>query len=371
MFTTLFAAGCGASRPTGTALDADIGDDAEDASARSDVDHFDAGSSTRPSDAGTESCTRDCGQQLVDAASDSGSTPDDATRPASCRGLADTCGPKGNENCCASLVVPGGTFWLGRRAGDPDDVCDTSGGATCFANETPAVQATVRTFQLDRFEVSVGRFRKFVEAKAPSPTAGSGKHGYLNNGNEPGWDVSWLTSSGSNWDDQLSTCTEFGYGTWTSTAGANESKAINCVPWSDAYAFCIWDGGFLPTEAEWEYAASGGEERLYPSGQRLGNACFGTSCLHVRAVGLYAADDGKWGHADLAGNVFEWVLDTSGPYPARCDDCANLTVDEYMSRVARGGAASQPERDERAVAREMTTGNISGPYGVRCARRAE
>lgn len=316
-----------------------------------------------------DACTRDCGQQLADAASEAGSGPDDVTRPASCRGLADTCGPKGDENCCASLVVPGGTFWLGRRAGDPDDVCDASGGDTCFANETPAVRASVRTFRLDRFEVSVGRFRKFVEAKPPSPAAGSGKHGYLNNGNEPGWDTSWSITSGSTWERQLSACA--GYATWTSTAGANESKAINCVPWSDAYAFCIWDGGFLPTEAEWEYAASGGEERLYPLGASLGNACFGTSCLKVRAVGSSAADSGKWGHADLAGNVFEWLLDAYAPYAAPCDDCANFMLDDFQRRIARGGAASQPARDERAVARQVTPGGISGPYGVRCARRAE
>jgi hypothetical protein len=49
------------------------------------------------------------------------------------------------------------------------------------------------------------------------------------------------------------------YQTWTDAAGANENKPMNCVTWHEAMAFCIWDGGYLPTELEWNYAASGGQ----------------------------------------------------------------------------------------------------------------
>lgn len=55
--------------------------------------------------------------------------------------------------------------------------------------------------------------------------------------------------------------------TWTDNPGAQENFPMACVEWPTAYAFCLWDGGRLPTEAEWEFAAAGGDQnRLYPWG---------------------------------------------------------------------------------------------------------
>ena len=54
--------------------------------------------------------------------------------------------------------------------------------------------------------------------------------------------------------------------TWLDNAG-HELHPINCVTFYVSYAFCIWDGGRLPTEAEFEFAAAGGsDDRLYPWG---------------------------------------------------------------------------------------------------------
>jgi formylglycine-generating enzyme required for sulfatase activity len=366
------AAACGASRnmraPEGDAgdtPDAQMSDEDPAPDSASDADPHETGSDE------ADTCPNDCGQQpTADAEVDAGTDAGAHEGPPSCAGLVDTCGPNRDEDCCTSLLVPGGTFWLGRRMGDHDDVCDTNmGGATCFDDETPGVMASVRSFRLDRFEVTVARFRKFVQAIAPAPAAGAGKHGYLNGGDEPGWDPTWRVTRPTLWEAQLTACD---YGTWTSEVGDNETKAINCVPWHDAYAFCIWDGGFLPTEAEWEYAASGGEERLYPWGAGIspGRACY-FDCRAVQPVGSRPMGDGKWGHADLAGNVFEWTLDVYAPYPTSCDDCANFAPASLPRRSTRGGAASQPARDVRAVMRHPTRVAVSGPYGVRCARSAE
>jgi|SRR5580704_4705762 sulfatase modifying factor 1 len=110
------------------------------------------------------------------------------------------------------------------------------------------------------------------------PAAGSGKHAHLNGGRglrsaadptsyEPGWGPS-DDANVSPTDAHLSSCSPAA--TWTPSPSGSENLPINCVDWAEAYAFCIWDGGFLPSDAEWEYAAAGGsEQREYPWGSAL------------------------------------------------------------------------------------------------------
>jgi formylglycine-generating enzyme required for sulfatase activity len=199
----------------------------------------------------------------------------DAGTPPSCApggpGMSD-CGAA-SESCCTSLEVTGGTYYR-TYSWDP--------------NVGPAGEAdpaTVSSFRLDKYLVTVGRFRQFVNAwnggAGYTPPAGSGKHVHLNGGlglvnvgddaglaYEPGWvatdDVNVAPTStnlnciGAN---------DYPTATWTPSASTQENLPINCVNWYEAYAFCIWDDGFLPSEAEWEYAAAGGnQEREFPWG---------------------------------------------------------------------------------------------------------
>jgi formylglycine-generating enzyme required for sulfatase activity len=172
----------------------------------------------------------------------------------------------------------------------------------------------------------------------------------------------------------LTSCTP---STWTNVSGANEKLPINCVNAFEAFAFCIWDGGFLPSEAEWEYAAAGGsQQRAYPWGSTdpgLGSqyAIFGAS--DIAAVGTATLGAGLWGQLDLAGNVWEWNLDLAsgspspGPYVSPCTDCAELTAAAYQ--VLRGGShrfgapgLQPPYRNSAAPAVR------SDDIGFRCAR---
>jgi sulfatase modifying factor 1 len=287
------------------------------------------------------------------------------------------CGPHANESCCASPSVAGGTFF---RSYDAVNYTDAGN------------PATVSSFRLDRFEVTVGRFRVFVSALATGwfPAAGSGKHAYLgggglNGGSETGWDPTWsalLTLEGSTWSQVLSCGDD---ATWTDSPQSADSRAMNCVDWYEAYAFCIWDGGFLPTEAEWNYAAAGGsDQRVYPWSQPPNattiscmNANFrplGSTCqTGLTPVGYESPwGDGannKWGQADLSGNAFEWGLDWfEDPYATTsCTDCTDVT--NTGSRVLRGGSYVHAEDWATASHRGYLDPTLRAvDVGLRCAR---
>jgi formylglycine-generating enzyme required for sulfatase activity len=160
------------------------------------------------------------------------------------------------------------------------------------------------------------------------------------------------------------------------------------VTWYEAYAFCIWDGAFLPSEAEWNYAATGGgDQRVYPWSSPPTSSTIDCSYANYLAsdeAGSYDCasseggaatrvgsespkGDGKWGQADLAGNVMEWTLDYFANYVASCPNCAYLT--STSARVVRGGSYEQAAAGLLASARSAFDPTTRFPYlGVRCGR---
>lgn len=298
-----------------------------------------------------------------------GSTGTPAGTPGpSCNGLAATCGPSESESCCTSLLVPGGTFY---RQYDGVDFTDKG------------YPATVSDFALDRFEITVGRFRAFVNAgmgtQASPPAVGAGTHPLIAGS---GWDLQWNADLPADTATLVSKIScDSSRLTWTNTPGANENRPMNCLNWLDAFAFCAWDGGRLATEAELSYASSGGgEQRYYPwstpsTSTRIDDTyavyC-GISCSSAQNVGTKSPKgDGKWGHADLAGNVLEWMLDWyQNPYsPAVCNDCANIVAGSF--RMVRDGAFFNTASYLGSAHREYKTPLFRhAGTGARCARRA-
>ena len=92
---------------------------------------------------------------------------------------------------------------------------------------------------------------------------------------------------------------------------------VNCVDWQQAQTFSAWEGGRLPTEAEWEYAArSGGRDQKYPWGDSpptCEKAVFKGCGTGTAPVCSKPAGNTAQGLCDAAGNVWEWMEDRYHP----------------------------------------------------------
>jgi formylglycine-generating enzyme required for sulfatase activity len=248
-----------------------------------------------------------------------------------------------------------------------------------------AFPASVSDFRLDRFEVTVGRFRQFVAAYDAWRADG---HPLEGEGSNPliagsGWDTAGNGSlPASAAALVMAVMCDPPSQTWTDAPAMNEDRPINCVSWFEASAFCAWDGGRLPTEAEWNYAAAGGDEqRAFPWGGNAPDAntvlavygCFFgpgpcPSAGNIAPVGSASpAGDGKYGQADLAGNVREWIFGDFAAYPVPCENCA--LIHSGAPQGHRGG-------DFSGVAQNLLSSERGGGIptqrtnrtGVRCAR---
>lgn len=321
------------------------GDDADDDSSMGGSSE--AGSSAGGADAGAGSSA---GGVEAGAGTSAGGEPSSAGAGgsgeaaqghASCQELANDCGANADQDCCAAELVPGRT---GVKVG----------------NATEDLEA----FLLDRYEVTVGRYRKFLAAVDAGwqPQPGDGKH--PTDKRYPGWSSTvpetFLPREGAG----------TGIGTWTDEAGPYEDYPVNKIEWRKAFAFCIWDGGRLPTKLELREAAQGGDEqRFYPWSSPAKSrvidssyAAYGcnTACTvetALRKVGTSPLGNGRFGHADLSGNVWEWVADVQEK-----DDTSR-------GGWARGGAFFDVADYVRAAA-EINDPPYEG-QGLRCARSPE
>ena len=286
-----------------------------------------------------------------------------------CMGLTATCA---GESCCAASDVPGGTF---NRLNDP------------------TFPATVSGFRLDNYEVTVGRFRAFVNSgqgtKKKPPADGAGAHPKIPGS---GWASAFnagLTDDTQAFSDAIK-CDPDLYNAYSDVPGVNDTLPMNCATWFEAMAFCAWDGGRLPTETEWNYAAEGGDEqRVYPWGAAIDKTRASYGCQSgdsiadpgappctfkdYTVVGTHPTGKSRWGQADMAGNVWERVLDYfQDPYRlTACTDCADLQPIAAGHGI-RGGSINWGEGFLRAIDRTAVNSETpetrTNTVGFRCAR---
>jgi formylglycine-generating enzyme required for sulfatase activity len=333
----------------------------------------------RNNDAGVDSAPADSAP--ADVPIDEGSGHDGPPPEfLSCATLPATCGANGNDSCCNSLEVLGGMYLRS---------FDLAGDVNSGDMSHPA---TVSDFRLDKYEVTVGRFREFVNARmgtqSRAPRTNAGAHPNIAGS---GWDSSWSASLLPNTAALTAALhCDPDFQTWTDVAADNEHRPMNCMTWFEAMAFCIWDGGYLPTEAEWNYAAAGGDQQrafpwsnpagslfldpihasyAVPVNNCIGDGVSGCAVTDLIAVGTRPAGDGRWGQSDLAGNVTEWNLDWASMYPDPCVDCANLTPAAH--REYRGGSFASGAGGLRTGFRlHRPPSDRNGLVGLRCARSA-
>lgn len=251
------------------------------------------------------------------------------------------------------------------------------------------VKRSVRSFALDRFEVTARRFSEFFfryDAEGRTPAPGSGSHPAYP---DSGWQASWSDDPELMPEDQTSlgkVIRQAGQDLGKDLTVDSGRQPVRGVNWYLAMAFCIWDGGRLPSEAEWYLAASAGQASVYPwssvaaipPGPSLAEFSTPERTLSEPArVGEHTDGKGIHGHEDLAGNLSEWMADRYEQdlekdcllTPAQLDELECVHLSENGQRVARGGSFQQDASRLRNAARAGLRADSSvTDLGFRCAR---
>ncbi|MDT8381108.1 MAG: formylglycine-generating enzyme family protein [Brevefilum sp.] len=156
------------------------------------------------------------------------------------------------------------------------------------------------------------------------------------------------------------------------------------VNWVDAAAYCVWAGGRLPIEAEWEKAARGTEGAMFPWGNGFLEAGYASFCgsrcpgyerehfddgyYEIAPVGEFPAGASPYGALDMAGNVWEWVFDYFNKeyYLASPDENPRGPL-SGSRRVIKGGSWFNPVSGLRPAARtSMPPQDGLDTLGFRC-----
>ena len=222
------------------------------------------------------------------------------------------------------LYVPAGEFQMGSDNGERD--------------EKPVHTVYLDAFWIDQSEVTNAMYAKCVEAREcdpPSSTGSRTRESYYGNA-------------------------EFG------------DYPVIYVSWNDAVAYCEWAERRLPTEAEWEKAARGTDERTYPWGNTIDSsyANYNSNVGDTMAVGSYEKGASFYGAYDMAGNVWEWIADWYGSDYYASSPSSNPTgPDSGSARVLRGGAWVNYNDFARSAYRgrgDPASSNVN--LGFRCSR---
>ncbi|MBS1786290.1 MAG: SUMF1/EgtB/PvdO family nonheme iron enzyme [Acidobacteria bacterium] len=215
-------------------------------------------------------------------------------------------------------AIPGGRFMMGRNDGSEF--------------EKPAHEVTVAPFFIDTYEVTNEQYAEFVRRA---------------NRNIPDH---WVNGAPPSGEDRF--------------------PVVN-VTWYDARDYCEWRGKRLPTEEEWEFAARGRENLLYPYGNQWKPQFSSASPSpeqigKLSAVGSYPGGASPFGVLDMAGNVAEWTVSDYRPYPG------SPAKPDEGNKIQRGGSFINLPSEQTATDRFFNLPVKKFDYiGFRCAKDAK
>ena len=194
----------------------------------------------------------------------------------------------------------------------------------------PRHSITLAPFYIDRTEVTNSEYKRFVDERLhPAPD------GWIDGHYPPGTD---------------------------------NVPVVN-VTWQDATDFARWSGKRLPTETEWEAAARGKDQRIYPWGNVPRDSVANIGSQGVIEVGRYKAGASPCGALDMIGNVWEWTSDEFHLYPGNKNPMPILKAG-ITYRVFRGGAYDSQTVD--ASYRGFQDADKGYPkVGFRCVKNAD
>ncbi len=225
------------------------------------------------------------------------------------------------------IDFPGGEFMMGA----------TADGAFVFDNEKWAHRVAVEPFRLAGAPVTNAEFAAFVDDGGYDREALWCAAGWQ-------WCVASNATCPVYWRKENGEWLERRY---DQLQGLSLDAPIMHVNWYEADAYCSWAGCRLPTEAQWEYAASRGlsvaeGKRRYPWGSAPPDASranlFGVADGPID-VAAFSAGDSAQGCRQMIGNVWEWTADDFGPYPGFVRDPYEDYSQPWFGthKVLRGG----------------------------------
>lgn len=261
---------------------------------------------------GSRDCGGLCGFDLLSDAANCGQCGNVCVEGATCEQGTCVTPPAG------MMLVPAGPFFMGSESGEDD--------------EKPVHEVHVSGFFIDMHEVTVSQYDECVRAGGCSTPQ---KTHQVN--------------------------ASYNYG-----SSGREAHPINGVDWHQAVAYCQWAGKRLPTEAEWEKAARGTDEREYPWGNEAPSCRYAVmddgrdGCGENQTWKVGSKPDGKSPHGihDMAGNVREWVSDRYS---------TNYEAVPGSNQVVRGGGWDDASNNLRASNRFASLPSASSnTLGFRC-----